>query len=125
MPASALPKKVVLCVDDDEAGLRVRKMLFEAHGYEVLCSIDGQDGLRKFAENKIDAVVLDYFMPEMDGGMVAARMKAINPQVAILMLSAYYWLPKTALLNVDAFLTKGDSPGIVLRKIAELLEQHH
>jgi CheY-like chemotaxis protein len=124
MPASALPKKVVLCVDDDEAGLRVRKMLFEAHGYQVLCSKGGPDGLRKFTENKIDAVILDYFMPEMDGGMVAAQMKALKPEVAILMLSAYYWLPKAALLNVDAFLTKGDSPSIVLQKIAELLEQH-
>ena len=125
MPACALQKKVVLCVDDDETGLRVRKMLFEAHGYEVLCSTDGRDGLRKFAENKIDAVVLDYFMPEMDGSMVAAQMKAIKPEVAILMLSAYYWLPKAALLNVDAFLTKGDSPGIVLRKITELVELRH
>src|SRR5262249_15198133 len=67
MPASASPKKVVLCVDDDEAGLRVRKMLLEAYGYEVLCSTDGPDGLRKLIENKIDAVILDYFMPEMDG----------------------------------------------------------
>jgi two-component system response regulator CpxR len=123
MPASASPKKVVLCVDDDEAGLRVRKMLFEAHGYEVLCSTDGRDGLRKFAENKVDAVILDYFMPEMDGGMVAAQMKAVKPEVAILMLSAYYWLPKAALLNVDAFLTKGDSPGIVLQKISELIQR--
>jgi CheY-like chemotaxis protein len=113
--------KILLCVDDESLGLKVRKMLLEHSGYNVLTAEDGRTGLEVFARSAVDAVVLDFFMPEMDGGMVAKAMKELKPHVPILLLSAYVTLPDGALSSVDAFVTKGQSPEVLLEKIRELV----
>ena len=58
----------LLCIDDDVQSLEIRKIVFEASGYRVLTASSGADGLRLFRSYPVDAVVLDYHMPEMDGG---------------------------------------------------------
>ena len=63
----SLGPKTVLCVDDEAIGLRVRKILLEGHGFKVLTASSGQQGLTIFDENKVDLVVLDYYMPGMNG----------------------------------------------------------
>ena len=113
-------KKVLLCVDDEVVGLKVRKIILERQGYEVLTASHGAEGLKVFHQNDVDAVVLDYYMPGMNGGAVASAMKEKKPQVPIILLSAYLTLPETVMATVDAFITKGDSPEILLEKIAEL-----
>src|SRR5579859_5019110 len=66
---------LILCVDDEVVGLRVRKILLERAGYEVLTAEDGNSGIELFATQPVDAVVLDYAMPGMHGGEVAKRMR--------------------------------------------------
>jgi len=115
-------KKVLLCIDDERVGLRVRKLILEKNGYSVITAEDGEQGLELFKTQQVDAVVLDFFMPGQDGGEVAKQMKAMRPNVPIILLSAFYSLPEGATEGVDAFLTKGDSPEKLLRKISELLK---
>ena len=62
---------LILCVDDEVVGLRVRKILLERAGYRVLTAEDGRSGIDLFASEPVDAVVLDYAMPGMHGGEVA------------------------------------------------------
>lgn len=112
--------KTVLCVDDEPIGLRVRKILLESHGFRVLVAGDGEAGLELFQANPIDIVVLDYYMPGMSGGDVAAKMREIRPDVPIILLSAYFTLPQESLELADAFLTKGDPPDVLVEKIVEL-----
>ena len=100
--------RAVLCVDDEAVGLQVRKILLEREGYRVLTASNGADGLSLFQQNQIHAVVLDYSMPGMDGGQVAAAMRQSNPKIPILLLSAYVSLPEEVLGHVDRYLTKGD-----------------
>jgi len=114
-------KKTLLCIDDELIGLKVRKLILERSGYEVLTAEDGPRGLELFRSQDVHGVVLDYFMPGMDGGIVAREMKGINPRIPILMLSAYFSLPEHALDHVDAFVTKGQSPEILLNKIRQLV----
>ncbi len=114
-------KKLLLCVDDESVGLRVRKLILEKNGYSVVTAEDGQQGLKVFREQEIDAVILDYFMPGEDGGVIARQMKSAKPEVPIILLSAFYSLPEGATESVDAFLTKGDSPDKLLTKVSELL----
>jgi CheY-like chemotaxis protein len=114
-------KKTLLCVDDELIGLKIRKLILERSGYEVLTAEDGPRGLELFQSQDVHGVVLDYFMPGMDGGVVARAMKAIKPLIPILMLSAYFSLPEHALDHVDAFITKGQSPEILLEKIRQLV----
>lgn len=118
-----MSKKRLLCVDDETLGLTVRKLVLERHGYDVLTAAEPSEGLTIFHSNAIDAVVLDYFMPGMDGGQLAAEMKRAKPEVPIILLSAYITLPEAALASVDAFITKGGSPEVLLGKIEELVQR--
>jgi len=113
--------KTVLCVDDEKIGLRVRKIMLESRGFRVLTAGDGVEGLKVFDENLVDIVVLDYFMPELNGGEVAAEMRRRRPGVPIVFLSAYFSLPPEALKVADAFLTKGDPPDVLIDKIQNLV----
>jgi CheY-like chemotaxis protein len=114
-------KRILLCIDDETTGLRIRKMILERSGYEVFTAESGPSGLEVFAAHPVDAVILDYFMPGMHGGEVAREMKRLKPEVPILLLSAYLDLPQGALEKVEAFITKGQSPQLLLDKIRELL----
>jgi len=108
----------VLCIDDEPNGLLLRKFLLEGSGYRVLTATSGPEGIAVFENEPVDLVVLDYTMPEMDGGEVARELKRQNPQVPILFLSAHLTLPREVLKLVDGFVTKGESPAQLLEKIA-------
>jgi CheY-like chemotaxis protein len=118
-------KATILCIDDHWHGLIGRKMLLEQSGYEVLEASGWDDGLKLFRERNIDAVVLDYQMPGMRGDIVAAKMKSINSNVPIMLLSAYGPLPKKKLKSVDTFLSKSQPPEILLSTLHGLLEGQH
>ncbi len=71
----AAEQHTVLCVDDEPVGLEVRRMLLERAGYKVFTALDGPAGLEIFAREPIEAVVLDFSMPGMNGGEVASNMR--------------------------------------------------
>ena len=115
------PKATILCIDDHWNGLIGRKVLLENNGYKVLEATGGDEGLKLFFSHSVDAVVLDYQMPGMSGDVVAAKMKRVNSQVPILLLSAYGPLPKSKLAAVDTFLSKSEPPKILLSTLQDLL----
>jgi DNA-binding NarL/FixJ family response regulator len=65
--------------------------------------------------------VLDYAMPEMNGDVVAAALKRLDPAVKILLYSAYVDLPQEVLRWVDAYCTKGDHPRAFFAAVQQLL----
>ncbi|MEO7029504.1 MAG: response regulator [Acidobacteriaceae bacterium] len=113
---------VVLCVDDEVVGLQVRKLILERSGYTVLAALDGPSGLAIFNAHAIDVVVLDYSMPGMHGGEVAARMRKSKPHVPILLLSAYIELPAEVTDLVDIYMTKGEGATALLHKLNGLVK---
>jgi CheY-like chemotaxis protein len=118
---SAVRQKTVLCVDDEAIGLRVRKIMLENHGYQVITARDGQEGIALFDQHEIDLVVLDFYMPGLNGGEVAAELRRRRPDVPIIFLSAYFSLPSDALEMADAFITKGEPPEVLIEKIDQLM----
>jgi CheY-like chemotaxis protein len=98
-------------------------MLLEESGYEVLEATGGDEALKLFLAHAVDAVVLDYQMPGMNGDAVAAKMKRINSQVPIMLLSAYGPLPKNKLRSVDMFLSKSQPPAILLSTLQNLVDR--
>ena len=112
---------LVLCVDDETVGLRVRQMLLERAGYKVLIAVDGYSGLELFAAHPVDAVVLDYSMPGMHGGQVAEKMRKTKPKVPILLLSAYLDLPPEVTSLADVYMTKGEGAPALLDKLGNLI----
>jgi CheY-like chemotaxis protein len=113
---------LVLCVDDEVVGLQIRKILLERAGYRVLTASDGPSGLEIFAAEPVEAVVLDYSMPGMDGGEVAVRMRQTKPQVPIILLSAYMGLSAEVTSVVDLHMTKGEGAPVLLEKLSSLLQ---
>jgi CheY-like chemotaxis protein len=112
---------LVLCVDDEAVGRRVRKILLERAGYRVLTAPDGHSGLELFSNQPVDVVVLDYSMPGMHGGEVARRMRQTKPEIPILLLSAYVGLPDEVSALVDIYMTKGEGAPALLSKLSRLL----
>ena len=116
-------KATILCIDDQWNELIGRKMLLENNGYRVLEATGGDEGLRLFLSHAVDAVVLDYQMPGMNGDVVAAKLRRIKSQVPILLLSAYGPLPKSKLEAVDTFLSKSQPTKILLSTLQDLLNR--
>ena len=114
-------ENTVLCIDDEPIGLVARKAILRNKGYEVLIASSGPEGLKLFKDNPVNAVVLDYAMPGMDGGQVAAELKRLNPNIKILLLSAYVDIPKETLQRVDKQSVKGASPTSFLADLEQLL----
>ncbi len=114
-------ERTVLCIDDNIRLLTTLRMVLESTGYSVLTASSARAGLELFASCSADAVLLDYGMPEMNGGEVAATMKAMKPGIPVVMLSALPSLPADA-RSVDTFVTKGGSPEVWLDVLAALLD---
>jgi response regulator RpfG family c-di-GMP phosphodiesterase len=118
-------KATILCIDDHWNGLIGRKMLLEKSGYQVLEATGGDEGLKLFCSHPVDAVLVDYQMPGMNGDVVAAKMKRIKSNVPIMLLSSYGPLPKNKLNSVDTFLSKSQPTSILLSAVRDLLESRN
>jgi CheY-like chemotaxis protein len=112
---------IILCIDDEALGLKIRKTVLEHAGYQVLTAQSGEIGIALFTQETVDAVVLDYYMPGMDGGQVAAALRKERCSVPILLLSAYVDLPQEVTNLVDITMLKGEGPEELLLKMRELL----
>jgi CheY-like chemotaxis protein len=74
-------RRVVLCIDDDTNALAIRRCLLENAGHFILTTHNGFDGLKIFSTGIADAVILDYAMPLINGGVVAAQMRQIKGEI--------------------------------------------
>jgi DNA-binding response OmpR family regulator len=108
----------LLCIHRDPSQLS----LLQEHGYELLTATNGSDGLRLFMSQPVDAIVLDYQLGLLDGGVVAAEIKKVKPQVPIVMLAEAVELPHDALKSVDALVSKSDGPHFLLASVRSVLD---
>jgi DNA-binding response OmpR family regulator len=108
-------------VDDRLASLQARKLLLEREGYAVLTANDGIAGLELFVSRLVDLVLLDYNMPGLNGAVLAQRMRALKPEVPLVMLSGRFEPPAEAAGLIDAYISKGQNPCVLLNQIDQLL----
>jgi CheY-like chemotaxis protein len=117
-------RPTILCIDDEPAGMFARKLLLESAGHRVVEARSGPEGIRKFKAQKIDAVILDYWMSGMKGTTVAAELKEINPSVPIIVLSGLPDFPGETTGVIDDWLVKGNNrPEHLLVTIKTLLDR--
>ncbi len=82
------PKKVILCVDDNEQELSVLKFMLATNGYRVLSASNGHEAITVFASApQIDLVLTDTNMPQMSGGQLVERLKRMAGHVPMILLA--------------------------------------
>jgi CheY-like chemotaxis protein len=86
MPVTKLTKKTILCIGDDLVGLNLRCALLKEHGWNVISSSSGHDGVTRFGQENIDAVVLDLNKDGTESALIADALKRQRPDVRIIMV---------------------------------------
>lgn len=61
------PRRTILCVDDNEQLLSIRKVMLETRGYRVVACTNGIDALEHSKQGGIDLILADLLMPGLDG----------------------------------------------------------
>jgi two-component system chemotaxis response regulator CheY len=84
-----MEKKKILVVDDEPQFLEMVKMRLEANGYEVEAALNGKDGVELVKKVKLDAVLLDILMPELDGLAALKKIKGIDKDLPVFMITAF------------------------------------
>ena len=121
--------ETVLLVDDEEMVVTVGRELLRTMGYEVFVATNGREALQTYEENmsEIDLVLLDMKMPGMCGGETYDRMKAINPDIKVLLSSGCNIegeAEKILQRGCDGFIQKPFSINEVSQKLREILQDN-
>ncbi len=123
MSSSPSPDQLsILCIDDQAASLAIRKLFLESQGYCVLTAHSGPEGLELLRQRPVDALLLDYRMPGMDGQEVAVIVKREQPELPIIVLSGYVAdIPEELRRLAVGFVTKGSPPDQLLELLQAVL----
>ncbi len=87
----ALYGRTILIIDDEALVLRAGVRMLSSIGCEVLSASSGKEGLQRFKENsgKVDLVLVDLIMPEMDGIATVEGISEIDPTTPVILVSGY------------------------------------
>jgi CheY-like chemotaxis protein len=123
MPSPVYPRfssAVVLCIDDNQDVLECEREFLETFGYTVLTASSCGKGLELASTRPVDVVILDYFMPTMNGQAIAIEMRRLRPQAPIILLTEGQGVPEPALNLADALVAKDLLASQLLPTIAYL-----
>lgn len=116
----------ILVADDEPSLVSALGIILTGAGYTFFGACDGREALEKFAREKPDLVVLDIVMPHLDGFEACERIRAIDPDVPILMLSAKGDIVDKKIgfrAGADDYLTKPFNEEEILLRIEALLRR--
>jgi CheY-like chemotaxis protein len=100
------PKRTILCVDDNEQALSIRKVMLETRGYRVQACNNAQQALERFRHGGIDLVLSDLVMPGMDGAALVDKIKDASPETPAILFSGKVKAYERD-TRADLFLPKG------------------
>lgn len=112
----------ILCIDDETAALSVRKRVLETAGYHVLTARTSEAGIQLFRSQALNLVILDYWMPGMNGIATARELKRIDPSIPMIILSGLSQLPDETMGLVERWILKDEGPEFLLNSINTLLK---
>lgn len=115
------PKRTILCVDDNEQSLSIRKVMLETRGYRVVACTGGEEALSLFKKGGVDLVLTDLVMPGIDGTKLIEEIKTLSPETPAILLSGKVRMYDRD-TRADVFLPKGMyAPVELLERIRILL----
>jgi CheY-like chemotaxis protein len=121
--AQARRRPLIMIVDDEVALRRVLGMLLTREGFEVVTTAGGPEALEKYdAGLRPDLALIDFRMPEMDGGHVLRELKARGYSARALLISASVRTEQSVLeMGFDGFVTKPYQIQTLLGRLRELV----
>jgi len=81
--------KTILVADDDLVNFKLMNFMLKQTGANVIWAKNGQEAVNLTEKGKVDAIIMDVQMPVMDGNEAASKIREINQNVPIIILSAY------------------------------------
>jgi DNA-binding response OmpR family regulator len=115
------PKRTILCVDDNEQSLSIRKVMLETRGYRVIACSSAAEALEHFRKGGVDLVLTDLVMPGVDGTRLIDEVKSFSPETPTILFSGKIRIYDRD-TRADVFLPKGMyAPAELLERIRVLL----
>ncbi len=117
----------ILVVDDDPDIVELLKTRLEANNYEVICALDGKEGIKKAKEQKPDLIIMDILMPNMSGAEAfkILRADAATKHIPIIFLTVLTVGIDVTKVNIDGefytSIAKPFKPEKLLSEIEKLI----
>jgi len=116
--------KKILLVDDEESIYILYRQILEDEGYKVYSAFTGTDALQTVKSVSPDLVVLDIYMPGMSGIEVLREIKAMKPNMPVILFSAYPGFKHDLGAWVsDDYIMKSSNPDDLKDAVSQLLSK--
>lgn len=118
-------RKNVLVIDDEPIVLDSCRRILKQEGFDVNGAFNGREGLKKIEEDKYDAVLVDWKLPEIDGMEVLRIIKKNHPEVIVVMITGYPSVEsavKAMKLGVSDYVSKPFTPDELKETILKAIE---
>ncbi len=80
-------KKKILIVEDEPMSILLIQKILKSYQFELIIATNGLDAIEKFKNTDISLVIMDLYMPEMDGFEASKRIKQISKDTPIIVIS--------------------------------------
>lgn len=110
----------ILCVDDEELPLTLRKLVLEKQGYRVITACSASDAMQALNRQYVDLVLTDQLMPGQTGTELARAIKSQWPDLPVLLLSGINEAPLDG-KYADMLISKVEGPAAMCAKISAIL----
>ncbi len=117
----------LLVVDDDDHIRELVKVFLHNEGLDVVEAVDGVDALSKLDTEKVDMVIMDIMMPNMDGWALCKEIRQYNNDLPILMLTAKGETAQKVKgfnLGTDDYLVKPFEPAELIVRVKSILKRY-
>ncbi len=110
--------KTVLCIGNDPVSLNLRCSLLTEQGWNVLSSGNGHEGIIRFAQEVVDAVVVDLNNGGAESALIMGELKRLRPEIPVILLTTAGSLEKEATQQANVVIAKSEEAS----KLADALK---
>jgi OmpR family response regulator RpaB len=114
---------MILVVDDEAAYREVLAKMLTKVGYRVITAADGNEALTVLEHSQFNLIISDVFMPNLNGYALAARIRAKDPNVPIILISGYLSqdTAKNLLGGSTEYIAKPVNPELMIATVQRLM----
>lgn len=118
--------RTILVVDDEPMALKLVQTILEKRGFVVLTSTSPNEAVKIFTagQERIELLISDIVMPEMDGTKLAQKIQSINPELPVLFMSGFVTeteVGQAGSISEFAFIRKPFRPATLVQAVQKML----